>query len=184
MPQEDNLDTGSHASREPAFLIMGKLRRAHGILGEIPLELHTKMLELLNAGNIVYIGEDYKPYTIEKTRWKQPFLLLKFKGISDRTVVSQLTNQLLYIKDTQLKPLPKGEFYYHDIIGLDVYEDSGRFLGVLEEILETGANDVYLVRDDTGEETLIPATMDMIQSVDLEEGRMIVSRMEWYGEGD
>ncbi|MEA3326628.1 MAG: ribosome maturation factor RimM [Chloroflexota bacterium] len=184
MPQEDRLDTGSHASSEPAFLILGKLRRAHGTLGEIPLELHTKMLELLSAGNIVYIGENHKPYTIEKTRWKQPFLLIKFEEISDRTAASQLTNQLLYIKTTQLEPLPIGEFYYHELIGLNVLEDDGRFLGVLEEILETGANDVYLIRNSTGKETLIPATKDMVQNIDLKKGKMIVSKMEWYGEGN
>ena len=184
MSHEDRLDTGSQPSSEPAFLILGKLRRPHGLYGEIPLELHTKMHELLSAGNVVYIGENHQPYEIERTRWKLPFLLLKFQEISDRTAVSQLTNQLLYIKTTQLKSLPKGEFYLHELIGLGVFEDSGHYLGVLEEILETGANDVYLIRDDTGKETLIPATTNMIQRIDMEEGRMVVSRMEWYGEGD
>lgn len=183
MPQEERLDTGSHSSREPEFLLLGKLRRAHGLHGEIPLELHTKMLELLSPEIVVYVGDSHQPYTIETTRWKKPLLLLKFKGISDRTVVSQLTNRLVYIEANKLESLPEGEFYYHEIIGLEVFDDHGQLLGVLEQIHETGANDVYIVRDKNGTETLIPAINDMILSIDIDEGRMIVSRMEWYGEG-
>ncbi len=141
------------------------------------------MLELLNPGSVVFIGDAHLPYTIEKTRWKEPLLLLKFSGISDRTAASQLTNQLVFINTTQMDPLPQGEFYYHELIGLDIYYEDDQLLGVLKEVLETGANDVYVVRDKDGKETLIPAISDVIQSIELEKGRMIVSRIEWYGEG-
>jgi len=183
MPQEKKINPGSQPNREPEFLILGKLRRAHGLNGEIPLELHTKMLELLNPGSIVYIGDAHLPYTIEKPRWKKPLLLLKFRDISDRTTVSELTNQLLHVKTAQLEPLPGGEFYYHELIGVEVYDNEEHFLGTLEEILETGANDVYVIRDKNKKETLVPAIEDVIQSIDMENGRMIVMKMTWYGEG-
>lgn len=141
------------------------------------------MLELLNPDSVVYIGEAHLPYTIEKTRWKKPLLLLKFREISDRTMASELTNQLVFINAAQLETLPHGEFYYHEIIGLEVYDQDERLLGVLEEVIETGANDVYVVRDEKRKETLIPAINDMIQLIEPEKGRMTVSRMEWYGEG-
>ena len=183
-PQSKGNDSGSQKKSEPAFLVVGKLRRAHGIQGEIPLELYTKMLELLQPGTVVYIGESFDPFTIEKIRWKQTLMLLKFKEISDRTIVSQLTNELLYIRSKQLPQLDEGEFYVHELIGLQVYEEDGTYLGELREVLMTKANDVYLIQSATDEEILIPATEEMILDIDLDQQKMVVGRLEWYGEGD
>jgi len=171
MPQENS-----------AFLVLGKLRRAHGVRGEIPLEVYTHLLELLIPESVVYVGEEHAPYTIEKTRWKGDLLLLKFYEIDDRTVVSQLTNSLVFVKTERLPSLPEGEFYYHELIGLDIYQLDGEYLGVLTQILETGANDVYLIQTEKGEEILIPATEEMILEIDPDLGKMIVAKMEWYGE--
>ncbi len=182
MPQKRRKSSGSPGSGEPAFLVLGKLRRAHGVKGEIPLEIHTQMLELLSPDEVVFVGEDHQPLTIENTRWKNQLLLIKFKEIEDRSVVSELTNELVYVKTSQLPPLPSGDFYYHELIGLDVYEPDGRYLGVLVQILETGANDVYLVQNDAKEETLIPATEEMILEIDPKQEKMIVARMAWYGD--
>lgn len=184
MPQKIEINPGSPQRSEPAFLALGKLRRAHGVLGEIPLEIYTKMLELLTPGALVYVGENHQPLTIEKTRWKTDLLLIRFEGIQDRAVVSELTNELVYVKTSQLPPLPEGDFYYHEIIGLKVYESDGQYLGVLIEALETGANDVYLIRNDKDQEVLIPATDEMILEIDPHQGKMLVAKMVWYGEGD
>ncbi|MFW5713248.1 MAG: ribosome maturation factor RimM [Brevefilum sp.] len=182
MPYTRENDSGSLGNGEPAFLVLGKLRRAHGVKGEIPLEIYTQMLELLIPEKTVFVGEEHQSLTIEKTRWKNELLLIKFKEIHDRTVVSELTNELVYVKTSQLPPLPEGDFYYHELVGLDVYEPDGCYLGVLVQILETGANDVYLIKNDEGEEVLIPATEEMILEIDPEQEKMIVAKMDWYGE--
>jgi len=184
MPLKIGNGAGSRANSEPAFLVLGKLRRAHGVLGEIALEVYTSMLELLVDSEVVFVGETYQPYTIQTTRWKGNLLLLKFEGVDDRTLVSQLTNALIYTRTDQLPPLDEDEFYLHQLIGLDVYDTDDHLLGVLMEILETGANDVYLVKDHTGAEVLIPAVEERIVDIDLEAGKMVVSKIEWYGEGD
>lgn len=184
MPQISETESGSPHKGEPAYLVLGKLRRAHGVKGEIPLEIYTQMLELLIPEKTVFVGEDYQPYTIEKTRWKQELLLIKFKEIQDRTTVSELTNELVYVKSSQLPPLPTGDFYYHELIGMDVFEPDGHYLGVLVEIIETGANDVYLIRNEANEEVLIPATEEMILEVNPNQDEMIVAKIDWYGEGD
>lgn len=184
MPQTSEDYTGSQPTSEPDFLVLGKLRRAHGVKGEIPLEVYTQLLELLVPGSHVFAGEDHQPLTIESTRWKTDLLLLKFKEISDRTEVSALTNDLVYVKTDQLPPLEKGEYYFHELIGLNVYTQDGEYLGILMEVLETGANDVYLVQNDAGEEILIPAIEQSILEIDLNQEKMIVARMEWYGEGE
>lgn len=184
MPQNHKKNSGSPHASEPEFLLLGKLRRAHGVKGEIPLEVYTEMLELLVPDSLVFIGDAYQPLTIEKTRWKQELLLLKFKEIDDRTIVSELTNALVYVRSVQLPPLTEGEIYSHEIVGLSVYTEEGEFLGTLVEILETGANDVFIIEDDAGQEILIPDTEEVILEIDLELGKMIVARMDWYGEGD
>lgn len=184
MSKRNRKDAGPQNLSEPAFLIVGKLRRAHGVKGEIPLEVYTDMPEILTPGSVVYVGNQHSPYTIEETRWKQELLLLKFKEISDRTVVSKLTNNAVYILESQLPPLEEGQYYDHDLIGIDVFLDNGDFAGVLEEILVTGANDVYSLRDPDGKELLIPAIDDMILEIDLEMKKMIIKKMEWYGEGN
>jgi 16S rRNA processing protein RimM len=184
MPQTSEDYAGSQPNSEPAFLVLGKLRRAHGVQGEIPLEVYTQLMDLLVPGSLVYVGEEHHPLTIEASRWKNDLLLLKFKGISDRTEVSMLTNALVYVKTDQLQPLGEGEYYFHELIGLNVYTQDGEYLGILMEVLETGANDVYLVQNDAGEEILIPAIEQSILEIDLNQEKMVVSRMEWYGEGE
>lgn len=184
MPQTSENHAGSQPNSEPAFLVIGKLRRAHGVQGEIPLEIYTQLLDLLVPENIVFVGEEHRPFTIEATRWKNDLLLLKFKEIGDRTEVSTLTNELVYVKTDQLPSLGEGGYYLHELIGLNVFERDGEYLGVLMEILETGANDVYVVQNDDGEEILIPAIEQTILEIDLNQEKMVVSRLEWYGEGE
>jgi 16S rRNA processing protein RimM len=95
-----------------------------------------------------------------------------------------LTNQLVYTRSDHLPGLPEGEFFFHELIGLDVFDTEDHYLGVLTEILETGANDVYLIRDQAGGEVLIAAVDENILEIDLERGRMTVAVIHWYGEGD
>lgn len=184
MPHKNDLGAGSQNISEPAFLVLGKLRRPHGVQGEIPLEIYTHMLELLSPESVVYIGEHHHPYTIERTRYKNELLLLKFYEIDDRTIVSELTNLLVYVPADQLPLLAEDEFYLHKLIGMSVFEEGGRYIGILMEILETGANDVYIIEDQSGEEILIPATEEMILEIDLVQNKMIVGKMTYYGEGD
>jgi 16S rRNA processing protein RimM len=184
MPLRIGNDAGSRSNAEPAFLVLGKLRRAHGVSGEIALEVYTRMPELLSVDQVVYVGETYQPFTIQSTRPKGELLLLKFLEVKDRTEASDLTNLLVYTQSEQLPVLPEDEFYLHELIGLDVFDTDDHYLGVLTEIIETGANDVYLVRDAAGDEVLIAAIEERILEIDLDQGRMIVSTIQWYGEGD
>lgn len=148
------------------------------------MEIYTQLLDLITPDRIIYVGEEYQPFTIESTRWKQDLILLKFKEINDRTAASALTNRLVFIRSNQLPALAEGEYYYHQLIGFKVYDTDGDYLGVLEQVLETGANDVYLIRAEDGGEVLIPAIDEMLQSIDPDEGKMVVRKMEWYGEGE
>ena len=184
MPQRIVNNAGSEEINEPAFLVLGKLRKAHGVYGEISMEIYTEMLELLDPGRTVLIGQTHQAYTILSTRRKQDLLLIKFTAIDDRTLVSKLTNQLVFVKTSDLPPLSDEEVYYHQLIGLHVYDVENQSLGILKEILQTGANDVYIVQEESGNEVLIPAVEEMILEINLEKQEMIVAKMIWYGEGE
>ncbi len=79
--------------------------------------------------------------------------------------------------------LPDGEYYHHQLLGMQVFDENGLDLGKLSEILETGANDVYVIKSADGKEELIPATKDNLLHVDLQEKKMVVKTLDYYNEG-
>jgi 16S rRNA processing protein RimM len=177
--EHSSSSTGSPSSSEPEFLAIGKLRKPHGIRGEIEMEILTSFPERLHKGIIVYVGENYRPIRILDRRRKDQLLLLTLEDYPVREKVAALTNQLVFIRSSGLPKLPEGEYYHHEVLGLDVFDEAGNNLGQLSEILETGANDVYLVRDSSGIEILIPALENVILQVDLENHRMTIRPQEW-----
>jgi 16S rRNA processing protein RimM len=95
-------------------------------------------------------------------------MLVTFEGYHVREKIAELRNQLVYVRTSDRPPLEQGEYYHHQLLGLQVIDENGRLLGLLSSILETGANDVYVVRDQTGTEILVPAIDSVILDIDLE----------------
>ncbi|MCJ7695519.1 MAG: ribosome maturation factor RimM [Anaerolineaceae bacterium] len=174
MSKANQNHTGSLEQSEPAFLIVGHLQKAHGIRGEIAMLVITDFPERLERGKVVWVGEDHKPLTITNIRWKQNLMLLSFSGIEIRELVSQLTNQHVYVKSDDLPKLPSGQYYHHQLIGMKVFEGSN-YLGELNEIIVTGANDVFVVSLLDGKELLLPDIKDVVLGIDLLEKRIQVS---------
>jgi 16S rRNA processing protein RimM len=103
--------------------------------------------------------------------------LLKIEGCDDRSTAETLQKYLVQIPFEESLPLDEGEYYEHQIVGLAVWTEAGERLGLVDEILYTGANDVYVVRSDLDSRRpiLIPAIADVVQAVDLEGGRLVVT---------
>ena len=158
---------GSPAAGEPVFLMVGKVRRPHGLHGEVVVEIITDFPERLHSGKIVYIGENHTRLTIQRQRPFQDGLLLSFEDFSTPEQVSSFRNKYLYVDKTTIAELPSDEFYFHQLLGLTVITDTGETLGSISDILQTGANDVYVVSDKAGREILLPAIQDVIMKVDL-----------------
>lgn len=178
-PETDNHSSGSPIAGEPVFLVVGKLHRPHGIRGEIVFEVITDFPERIRARKTVYVGPDHEPLQIAGVRNHGVDLIVRFTGIDDPESAAKLRNQMVYVKSDSLPKLPEGEFYFHEIIGLSVVDAQGKALGRLEEILETGANDVYLVRAESGEELLFPAIDGVILEINVEQGIIRVNPPEW-----
>jgi 16S rRNA processing protein RimM len=172
-------NTGLPAPGEPVFVIVGQLRKPHGIHGEILMETHTDFPQRLRDGKTVYLGEDHKPFEIKTRRAVEKGLLLSFNGFEDCDQVAVLTNKGVFVRTDSLPALPAGEYYHHQIISLAVFDESGANLGVVTEIIETGANDVYAVRSAEGHEILLPVIPEVILKIDLEAGSMQVRPPEW-----
>ena len=170
-----NTNTGSPTQGEPVYLAVGLLRRPHGVRGEIMLEIQTEHPDQFKTGAVFYIGEEHIAYTIASKRIHNKGFLLSFEGINDRDEISRLRNHYVYANIADLPPLADGKFYDYQLIGLEVIEEeSGKTLGVLKEIIKTGANDVYLVRSESGTEILLPAIPDVILDIDLADRKMNV----------
>jgi 16S rRNA processing protein RimM len=159
--------------------VAGRLHRPHGIHGEIEFEILTDFPERLRPGTTVFVGDQQTPMLITHRRGKDQALLLTFEGINVREEVALLRNQLVYIRKEGLPSLPEGEYYHHQLLGMQVLDEAGTVLGTLDEILETGANDVYLVRSQYGEEMLFPAVEDVVLSVDPDKKVMVVRPQSW-----
>ncbi len=170
---------GSPVSSEPVFLAIGKLRRPHGVHGEIQMEVWTDFPQRLKRLITVYVGPDYRPMTLIHIRMHGQLLLLSFDGFTTPEEVGQLRNQVVYTHTKSLPKLPEGEYYHHQLIGLRVVDEAGQVLGSLSEIIVTGANDVYVVRAQNGAEHLMPAIEDVILGVDLKKGEMRVRPQNW-----
>jgi 16S rRNA processing protein RimM len=97
-------------------------------------------------------------------------MLINFEGVTQREDASLLRNTVLYIRSDELPLLPEGDYYHHQIIGLKVISEDNDVLGVVAEILETGANDVCVVRQEGGGEILLPVTDEVILEIDLNGG--------------
>jgi 16S rRNA processing protein RimM len=151
---------------EPVYLVVGFLRRAHGVQGEMIMDLHTDFPERFRSGRKLFVGEEHKAMTVENVRSHAKGLLIKFKGIETPEETARFRNQWVYIKATDAPPLPEGQIYQHELFGFQVLDENETLLGELVEIIETGANDVYVVRNEAGKEILLPAIPSVILELD------------------
>jgi 16S rRNA processing protein RimM len=151
----------------PEFLVVGKVRRPHGVHGEVVAEIYTDFPERLTPKRSIYLGEKHVRLLIASQRPHNEGLLLGFEGVTTPEQAGRYRNQILSIATTEASELSKGEFYFHELLNMDVYDEAGFLLGKLTDILETGANDVYVVTDSTGHELLLPAISEVVLDVDL-----------------
>ncbi len=165
---------GSPPTGEPAFLAVGKLRRPHGVKGEMLMDILTDFPERLKAGVTVYAGPQHRPLRLRSARPQDQTMLVAFNEYTTPEAAGELRNQIIYVHAAGQPPLEEGEYYHHQILGLRVVDEGGQPLGIVKEILETGANDVYVVQRPDGPEILLPVIDPVILNVDLEKGEIRV----------
>ena len=165
---------GSPPLGEPAFIAVGKLRHAHGVHGEILMEVYTDFPDRLQPGVILYLGQEDLQLRLIKCRQHGKGLLMTFEGFSSPEEIGQYRNQIVYVKSIDRPPLENGEYYHHQVIGLHVVTRDGKTIGTVTEILETGASDVFVVLPESGPEILIPVVDSFVHEINLDRREITV----------
>lgn len=169
----DPRDREGKSTAEPRYLAVGLIRSAHGLRGEVRLELLTDFPERFQPELRLYLGPEQLPFTVERLRLHRGYGILKLAEVGDRTEAEALRGMTAFVPREEAVSLEEGTYYEHQIVGLSVHTTEGKSLGRVKEILYTGANEVYVVEGLRGE-VLLPAIPECILDVDLERGRLTV----------
>lgn len=162
-------------STDLEFITTGRILTALGIKGKLKVKIETDFPQRFAPGAKIYINR--QPMTINSAEWHRGKLIIKIDTIDSIEDAQKLQGKTLEIHRSQVHPLPEGQYYHFQLIGLEVWTTQGELLGNVTEILTAESNDNYVVRGAKGE-ILIPAIEDVIKSVDLDQGRMTIEAIE------
>jgi len=160
---------------ELEFITIGQILAPRDIKGKLKVEVVTDFPQHFTPSSKIYINR--QPMTIDSTEWHKGKAIIKLKTIDSIEDAQKFQGQLVEIHYSQVSPLPEGQYYHFQLIGLEVWTSQGELLGNITEILTAESNDNYVVRGTPGE-ILIPATEDVIKSIDLSEGRIVIEPIE------
>ncbi len=170
--------SGERILPEPRHLVVGRILRPHGVRGELRAEIVTGYPELLSQYRFFFLSAPNSPdvgrqYPVEGVRLHAGIALLKLGGCDDRNAAEELRGLLVQVPIEEAVPLEADEYYHFQIIGVNVVTEAGESLGKVVQVLETGANDVFVVRGPLGE-VLLPAIDEVVRELDPAAGRMVV----------
>lgn len=158
---------------------VGSIATTHGVRGEVKVYPTTQEPERFKKIKEVIMvqGNEEKTLHIESVKFFKQMVILKFKEFDSLNEVENLRGCELFVTRKNAVPLGKDEYYVADLVGLKVESEEGKQIGVLDDVMQTGANDVYIVRKEDGGEVLIPAIKECIKKVDISDGKMIIHVM-------
>ncbi len=161
-------------------LEVGKIINTHGLRGEVKVTVWMDAPEEFENIKTVYLKtrkEEIK-LTVKNIKYQKNNIIVKFSEINDINEAEPYKNCTLYADRDELGELPDGLYYIVDLIGLDVYNEEGEKLGVIADVFNTGANDIYDVKREGKKNLLLPVIDDVILETDIEGGKVIVHVME------
>jgi 16S rRNA processing protein RimM len=175
----DQPKKGSPTPGEPLYIPIGRFGRPFSYKGALIFYPDEDYGSILKDGITIYMGADKSPQKIVTSKPHGKGLLVHIEGCQADTDAARLTNQLAYLLKEELPKAQEGKYYHHQLLGMEVVEVSGTTLGRLDEVLVTGANDVFVVKTVDGGEELLPVIETVVKKVDLENGIITVERPEW-----
>lgn len=161
------------------FLQVGVISSTHGIRGEVKVFPTTDDAARFKKLKKVLLdtGKERLELEIQSVKFFKQFVILKFRGIDNINDIEMYKGKSLFVAREDAVPLREGEYYVADLIGMEVFTDEGRF-GVLKDVMETGANEVYIIDSDEHGEVLLPAIRQCIQDVDVEKKIMKIRLLD------
>ncbi len=162
------------------FLEIGQIVNTYGIKGYLKVVPFTDNRERFEDLDKIFIEvkKDLQEFNIEDVKYSKNVVLLKLKGIDDINIAQNYKNYYIKINRKNAVKLPEDTYFIIDLIGIQVFTDDGNLLGNIIDVFKTGANDVYVVKDELGKQLLIPAIGDVIKQVNIQEKKMIVHLIE------
>lgn len=142
------------------------------------MKLMTAYPERLSQIGTLYVGPEYKPHSVKRMRRHSAGMIVHLEGMLDRNDAETLRGMFVHIHIDDAIPLEEGEYYLFQIEGIQVVTDTGQILGHLTDLIETGANDVYVITTPEQQQILLPAIPEVIQTVDVVAGVMTVHLLE------
>lgn len=159
------------------YIKVGKIVNTHGVKGYIKCIPLTDDLERFEELEYVYTEKDNIKRTIDDVWYQKGLVCLKLKDIDDMDKAESFKDTYISIVEDQLRVLPANSYYLFDLEGMDVYSNNGDYIGKISEVYQTGANDVYEVKNNKNS-YLIPAIKDVVKSVNVQDKKMIINVIE------
>lgn len=158
------------------LLQVGVISSTHGVRGEVKVFPTTDDLKRFKKLKKVILdtGKEQLPLEVESVKFFKQFAILKFKGIDNINDIEKYKGKSLLVDRENAVKLRKDEYFIADMIGIEVFTDDGKEFGILKDVLETGANDVYIIDTSEHKEVLVPAIKQCILDVDIENRKMII----------
>ena len=160
----------NNSQTKKGLVLIGKIVGVHGLRGTIRIQSYAESPEIFRPGTVLLVIDPEDRKTSCKITWIKPHshrVLLTFKEISNRDQANALIGSELYIESNRFPKLEEGAYYWYELIGLNIYTSDDRYIGYLESIIETGANDVYVVKKGN-KEILIPALKSVVRSIEID----------------
>ncbi len=162
------------------YLELGQIVNVKGLKGEVKVNSFTDDNTKFERISKVFIKQksNLTEYEIEKVGYAKNQVVIKFKNINTVEEAEKLRNSFIVIDREILGDLPEGVYYIADLLGLDVYTENNEYLGKVDDIYNTGSNDIYVVKDELGKQKLLPGIDEVIKKIDLEANKIIVNLIE------
>ena len=160
------------------LIAVARITTPHGVRGEVKLQPLTDFPHRFAETESLLLADGTR-MVLESARLQRDTVLAKFKGMDTPEAWIPFRRQELFITEDALMPLPDGQYYIHQIIGLEVVDESGAVQGTVGDVLQTGSNDVYVVKTSDGKEILLPAIDTVVKRIDVPAGRMVVVLPEY-----
>ena len=162
------------------ILEIGQIVNTRGLRGEVKVNSFSEDEHRFEKLSTILVKnkKEFTEYEIQKVTYSKNQVVLKLKGIDHIDYAEKLKNLYIYVKKEDLGKLPEGVYYIADIIGLNVYTEAGEYIGKVDDILKTKANDVYVIRSDLGVLKYLPNIPKVIIKKDVLNGKIIVNLPE------
>lgn len=162
------------------YFEIGQIVNTFGVKGDVKVNPYTDNVEQFETLKSIFIvkNKQLQEIEIEKVRYQKNLVILKLKDVDDMNTAEKYKGCYIKIHRKNARKLPQGKYFIADIIGSDVVTDDGKILGKVDDIYNTGSNDIYVVKDELGKQILLPGIKEVILNVDIEKQLVTVHLIE------